>query len=104
MAQIGLAEALADADWVITGEGCFDHQSLRGKVVSGVARVAAECGARVGVIAGQVRLPPEVYAQNSIETAVACRRSGMSLDHALQHSAELLAQATRQFARERLCK
>jgi glycerate kinase len=104
MAQIGLAEALADADWVITGEGCFDRQSLRGKVVSGVARVAAECGVHVGVIAGQVCVPPQVYALTGIETAVACRRRGMGLDHALQHSTELLGQATRQFVRERLCE
>jgi len=102
MAQIGLAEALAGADWVITGEGCFDHQSLRGKVVSGVARLATERGVRIGVIAGQVRLPPQVYTTAGIDTAVACRGSRMDLDYALQHSAELLAQAARQFARDRL--
>ena len=102
MAQIGLAKALDDADWVITGEGCFDHQSLRGKVVSGVARLAKQHGARVAVIAGQVRLPPQVYAAAGIETAVAARRSDMSLDFALAHSTELLAQAAQRLARDRL--
>ena len=34
---IGLDAALDGADLVITGEGSFDHQSLRGKVVAGVA-------------------------------------------------------------------
>ena len=34
---IGLDAALDAADLVITGEGSFDHQSLRGKVVAGVA-------------------------------------------------------------------
>jgi glycerate kinase len=100
MDQIGLGEALADADWVITGEGCLDHQSLRGKVVSGVARLAGERGARVAVIAGQVRLPPQAYATVGIEAAVACRDSGMSLDYALDHTAELLAQAARRLARD----
>ena len=40
MALSRLPEAMADADWVVTGEGCFDEQSLRGKVVAGVAAAA----------------------------------------------------------------
>jgi glycerate kinase len=102
MTQIGLDKALHDADWVITGEGCFDHQSLRGKVVSGVARRAKQHGARVAVIAGQVRLPPQVYATAGIEAAVACRDSDMSLAFALEHSTELLARAAERLARDRL--
>lgn len=102
MTQIGLDKALHDADWVITGEGCFDHQSLRGKVVSGVARRAKQHGARVAVIAGQVRLPPQVYATAGIEAAVALRDSHMSLAFALEHSTELLARAAERLARDRL--
>lgn len=44
----------AAADLVITGEGCFDWQSLRGTVVSGVARAALEVATPALVIAGQV--------------------------------------------------
>jgi len=40
MAQSRLAEEVADADWVITGEGRFDPQSLRGKVISGATRIS----------------------------------------------------------------
>lgn len=98
MAQSGLTEAVAQADWVLTGEGRFDHQSLRGKVVSGVSRLARAAGARVGVIAGQVLLPAEVYRQSGIEAAEACMNKGMPLDEALTRSRELLAQATQRFA------
>jgi len=48
--------ALLDADLVITGEGCFDSQSLRGKAVMGVASAAVAAGVPVVVLAGQVRL------------------------------------------------
>jgi len=41
------------ADLVVTGEGRFDSTSLRGKVVSGVARVAQEAGVPCVVAAGQ---------------------------------------------------
>ena len=100
MSQIRLPEAVTGADWVITGEGAFDEQSLRGKVVSGVVRVARALGARVAVCAGQVRLAPETYRPAGIEAAVACMDAGMELDYALAHSAELLDGAARRFARE----
>ncbi len=43
---------LEDADWVITGEGRFDRQSLYGKVVSGICAAARRSKVRVGVVAG----------------------------------------------------
>ncbi|MFU8849968.1 glycerate kinase [Micromonospora sp. SL1-18] len=51
---IGLDAALDAADLVITGEGSFDHQSLRGKVVAGVAGAARDRGVPCVVLAGQV--------------------------------------------------
>lgn len=100
MSQTRLAEAIAGADWAITGEGSFDEQSLRGKVVSGVMRTARAAGARVAVCAGQVRLEPGKYRQAGIETAVACMEPGMELDYAIAHGAELLDCAARRFARD----
>jgi glycerate kinase len=38
----GLARALAGADWCFTGEGRIDEQTLRGKVVDGVAALGRE--------------------------------------------------------------
>jgi glycerate 2-kinase len=102
MTQTRLPEAVIGADWVITGEGAFDEQSLRGKVVSGVVRVARAAGAKVAVCAGQVRLEPQKYQAVGIETAVACMEPGMELDYAIAHSAELLAGAARRFARDYL--
>lgn len=45
-------EVIRDADWILTGEGRLDGQSLRGKVVSGVARRAG--GVPVAAIVGDV--------------------------------------------------
>ncbi|MEV6238756.1 glycerate kinase [Lentzea sp. NPDC051838] len=50
----GLDAALDDADVVITGEGSFDWQSLRGKLITAVASGAAERGIPCVAIAGQV--------------------------------------------------
>lgn len=51
---IGLEAELDAADLVITGEGSFDHQSLRGKVAAGVANGARDRGLPCVVLAGRV--------------------------------------------------
>ena len=59
----GLDAALAEADLVITGEGSFDAQSLRGKVVAGVAAAARAAGRPCVVVAGRVSVgSPEAAA------------------------------------------
>ncbi|MGY2080609.1 glycerate kinase [Modestobacter sp. SYSU DS0657] len=50
----GLDDALAGADLVVTGEGQFDAQSLRGKVVGNLLDRAAVAGVPVAVVAGRV--------------------------------------------------
>lgn len=50
--ELGLHDALAGADLVITGEGHLDAQSFAGKVVGGVARLAGEAGVPVAAIVG----------------------------------------------------
>jgi glycerate kinase len=52
-ALIGLAEELDEAGLVITGEGSFDHQSLRGKVVAGIANAARDRGLPCVVVCGR---------------------------------------------------
>lgn len=56
--ELDLPERIEVADLVVTGEGLLDAESFEGKVVGGVAELAAEHGVPVLVIAGQVL--PEV--------------------------------------------
>lgn len=52
--ELELAERVAAADLVITGEGFLDEQSFEGKVVGSVAALAAEFGRPVVAIAGDI--------------------------------------------------
>lgn len=63
---VGLTEALAGADLVLTGEGSFDSQSLGGKVVAAV-RDHSPASASIIVIAGRVGL-----------TTAECREAGIT--------------------------
>src|SRR5699024_4674176 len=53
---VGLDSLVAAADVVITGEGSLDHQSLQGKVVAGVAELAAAHSTPVVAVAGRILL------------------------------------------------
>ena len=52
--RIGLDAAAQKADWVITGEGSMDSQTLSGKGPHGVAKLAQSYGKPVAAIAGHV--------------------------------------------------
>jgi glycerate kinase len=100
MEVIGIQQALKGADWVITGEGRFDQQSLHGKVVSGIARTAAAAGARVAVIAGQVDLAGETAS--GIDVALASCPPHMPLAEAMSEAGVLLQEAARRLTRQHL--
>lgn len=68
-AAVGLDAALDRCDLVVTGEGSFDAQSLRGKVVAGVAQAAAQRGVPCLVLAGQVAVDPGEAASHGVTSA-----------------------------------
>jgi glycerate kinase len=50
---LGFERVLADADLVVTGEGCIDEQTLRGKAPAGVANAARRSGVPVAAVCGR---------------------------------------------------
>lgn len=70
LTALGFAERVAAADLVITGEGSFDWQSLRGKVVAGVAGVALAYGRPCLVLAGRVEVDAREYGPAGVSGAL----------------------------------
>ena len=66
-----LSQRAAAVDLVLTGEGAFDWQSLRGKVVAGVAHAAQQSGRPVVVLAGRVEVGRRELASAGIDSAYA---------------------------------
>ena len=98
MAHCGLKEELEQADWVITGEGEFDEQSLGGKVVSGILRSAKESQTKIAVIAGKVDVDEERWRQCGIDAVLACQAEGMDEYEAMAQAERLLGAAAVRFA------
>jgi glycerate kinase len=67
----GLDAALDNADLVLTGEGSFDWQSLRGKLITSVAEAAAARGLPCLVLAGQVSVGRREAAAVGVQDAYA---------------------------------
>lgn len=68
---VGLAGLAADSDLVLTGEGAFDYSSRGGKVVSGVARAAADALRPCVVLAGRVDVGTREMRAMGVESAYA---------------------------------
>jgi glycerate kinase len=88
---VGLFEAVAQADLVISGEGCFDWQSLAGKVVSGVAAVAGQYGRPCLVLAGRVEVGRREMATLGVAGAYAIVEGDASAQVSADHAADDLA-------------
>lgn len=97
---IGLDAALDAADLVVTGEGSFDFQSLRGKVAAGVAAGAAERALPCLVMAGQVSVGRREAAAAGVEAAYAVADELGSADAAIAAGAAGLERVAERVARE----
>jgi glycerate kinase len=99
-AAVDLAGTLAGADLVITGEGSFDSQSLRGKVAGGVAAAATGQGVPCLVLAGQVSLGRQEAAAAGVEAAYSVAEQAGSVEAALARPAARLSELAARVARE----
>ncbi|GAA4006524.1 glycerate kinase [Allokutzneria multivorans] len=87
----GLDSALDSAQLAITGEGSFDWQSLRGKLITAVAAGAAERGLPCLVLAGQVSVGRRESAAVGIEDSYAVAEHAGSVAASLADPAGTLA-------------
>ncbi|WEX12508.1 glycerate kinase [Pseudomonas sp. G11] len=96
---VGLDEAVRGADLVITGEGRFDAQTLRGKTPFGVARIAHRHNVPVIVIAGTLGEGYEQMYAHGVAAAFALPSGPMSLEQACSEAPRLLRQRSADIAR-----
>lgn len=93
----GLAEAVACADIVITGEGRLDEQTVEGKAPAGVARIARSSQKPVIAFAGSI--PLSISARSGFDATVQIADNSMTLQHAMTNAGTLLRDAAARTAR-----
>ena len=93
-----LADIVADADLVITGEGRIDSQTIHGKVPVGVARVAKRYNLPVIGIAGSLTADVGVVHDHGLDAVFSVIYSICTLDEALENAAENVRMTARNVA------
>ena len=97
----GLERAIESADWVITGEGMLDAQTVYGKAPAGVAAMAKRLGKPVAAIGGHI-VPSdrEILAKHfeplaALTDLVSTREALNNAESILQARAEMLSRELR---------
>jgi glycerate 2-kinase len=95
----GLIKKIQAANSVITGEGKLDEQSLSGKVVMEVSRLALQMQKPVIVICGKNELPDSVTKSMGIDTVLSLTAENIPEEEAMREASTLIKEKiTRHFA------
>lgn len=95
---LGLAEQLADADLVITGEGRIDSQTIHGKVPVGVAKVAKRYNKPVIGIAGSLTADAGVVHDHGLDAVFSVLYTVCTLEEALRNARDNVRMTARNVA------
>jgi len=93
----GLDAALRDADFLVTGEGRTDEQTLHGKLCWSIGRMARRAGARTVLISGAIREGLAGF-ESVFDAAFASVDESCPVDEALRHGRRNLEKAARRAA------
>ncbi len=85
--QLHFDELLTGCDLVVTGEGRLDRQSLRGKVVAGVARRAKAKGVPVVALVGSVGDESDAVYKLGVSAVFSINRRAQDFHRARQYTA-----------------
>jgi glycerate kinase len=96
---VGLPDRLTRVEVVITGEGTLDWQSLRGKVVTAVAKLAQEVAVPTVAVAGQVLVGRRELLTVGVESAYPVARTAAEITRSLAEPAARLADRAERVAR-----
>ena len=96
MDACGFDQLIQTVDWVVTGEGRSDAQTLDGKLPMVVAAKARSHGVKTALISGMV-VQPEMM-QTAFDAVCACCLSGIDVQQAMANAEPLLQQAATDWA------
>lgn len=96
---VELDEKVAGADWVFTGEGSVDAQTVLGKTPFGVAQIAQRHNTPVIIFAGRVSADACILLHHGVNELIAITPDGTPIDQALRDGSAALARATADLSR-----
>ena len=93
MQLTGFEDVVKTADWVLTGEGKIDDQTLRGKLIQGIATLAQRHGVPVTAFCGTLAASPQAIKALGLAGAFSILDRPCTLAEALVETGEALRRA-----------
>lgn len=97
MEMLNFDQKIEGADWIVTGEGKFDYQTLAGKTVNGVIESAKAQNIQVAVFCGEITLPVDAMAAMDIHYAASVIERAKDLQDAMENSSAYLREMAVEF-------
>lgn len=97
---LGVDELVQSSDLVVTGEGCFDRQSLAGKAPIEVIRVASASATPCAVVAGRSTLGQPELAGLDLIQCVSLTDEARDGEDSMRDAWQLVTRATNDIVRE----
>jgi len=91
--------SIENADWIITGEGQLDAQTLSGKTISGVLASAKKKNIPVAALCGSVTISARAQEEFGLSYATSIVKGVSSLEEAMDSSYDNLVYAAYNFAK-----
>lgn len=99
---IQFESALKKTQFVITGEGSFDEQSLSGKAPLGVLKMAKAHGKSTSLVAGRIRASEKTIQTLGFDSFFSIRELAVDDEESFSRAEELLTQVGRRWAQQHL--
>ncbi len=96
-ALTGLEEQVRSADWVISGEGKLDQQSLQGKVVNGVAKLCKQYGKPLTLFVGKNELSENEITNLGVSQVLDIISNAKDIEDAMSNGAAYLEKMATRF-------
>uniref|UniRef100_UPI00259BE2FD glycerate kinase n=1 Tax=uncultured Polaribacter sp. TaxID=174711 RepID=UPI00259BE2FD len=93
-------EQISNADWIITGEGKLDHQTLSGKTIQGVLGSAKKQHIKVAAFCGSIDLNQDQLSKIGITHSDDIMSLSNDFEDALQNSNAYLSKLIDSFAKK----
>ncbi len=90
-------EKIQGVDWIITGEGKLDHQTLSGKTIQGILSSAKAKNIKVAAFCGVIELSKEAIRGMGISYSDSVIENAKSLDDAMNNGCNYVRQMVKGF-------
>ena len=99
LAQVPALLKKEKIDYILTGEGKIDHQTLSGKWINGLAELGKQHDIPIIAVCGLLEVPSTVLKENGVQHVIEVRDKSQPLEYNMKNAAALVETAIAKFFR-----